>query len=1037
MNNKILFVSLIATLCVSFSSLAATPRLTTPWTNAALQAAVPLPEYPRPQMTRPDWINLNGKWSYNGGGAAPNADAPPATAPGFPANPEQILVPYPVESYLSGIQRMNDRNMWYKRSFTIPSNWSGRRVQLHFGAVDRKATVYINGQWVGQHSGGFDAFSFDITPFLRAGSNDVVVGAFDPTDGMDMLGKQTLNPGGIFYTPSSGIWQTVWLEATPTARITRLDMTPDVANNRLRIIVRAEGLSGQTVEAIASTGATQIGTATGSANVEFTIPVSNPRLWSPDDPFLYDLKVRLRSGTNIVDEVGSYFGMRTVSIGTIGGIPRPLINGKYVFQFGPLDQGFWPDGLYTAPTDAALLFDLQATKDLGFNMVRKHIKVEPQRWFYWADKLGLLVWQDMPHAWDAEANATVRARVEAQDREIVDEHRSSPSIISWVIFNESWGDFEMQRMAGVFKGWDSSRLINTHSGINFAPGDSGFGDIIDIHDYPGPIAPNYQTNRPAVLGEYGGNGLRVDGHMWNSASTCCYVLYPDSNTLTNAYIAQVNSVRELATAKGLSAAVYTEITDVEDELNGFYTYDRYIQKMDFARVRNANRALIEGIPYFRPGASYSFRTVTPSVTDRYIRHSDNLGYTAVVSSGSAEALKKDASWRVVTGLGDSNCVSLESVNFPGKFLRHSNYRLRTDTNDNSTTFAADATFCPRPALDGGGGVSLESKNFPGYYIRHRSSEIWIDPFQESSIFRADASWSPINGWWRSAVIITPGNLHSLRVLTPGFDNRFIRHNADLAFTEVVNTSSDAILKQDASWRLVAGLADPSCYSFESRNYPGQYLRHAYSRLRKAGLENTDIFRSDATFCSLASPLGGVRFASINYPDRYIRHYAGEVWIADGRGGDAWNSATGFDQDSRWSIDAPWSETSAAFSLLLQAEAYTSMNGVQLEATTDAGGGQNVGWIDANDWMAYANINFPTSGSYRVEYRVASVSGATVSLDLNAGAIQLGQVSIPPTGGWQTWSTVSHTVNINAGTYSVGVFAPVGGWNINWIRFTKL
>jgi hypothetical protein len=905
-NKKILCsVLLMATLLVSYFSLAATPRLTTPWTNAALQAAVPLPEYPRPQMTRPDWINLNGKWSYNGGGAAPNADSPPAVAPGFPANPEQILVPFPVESYLSGIQRMNDRNMWYKRSFTIPANWSGRRTLLHFGAVDRKATIYINGQWVGQHIGGFDAFSFEITPYLRAGSNDLVVGAFDPTDGMDMLGKQTLNPGGIFYTPSSGIWQTVWLEATPTARITRLDMTPDLTNNRLRIIARAEGLSGQTVEAIASTGATQIGSATGSANIEFTIPVPNARLWSPDDPFLYDLKVRLRSGTTIVDEVGSYFGMRSVSIGTVGGVPRPLLNGKYVFQFGPLDQGFWPDGLYTAPTDAALLFDLQIAKDLGFNMVRKHIKVEPQRWFYWADKIGLMVWQDMPHAWDAEANLGARSRFEIASKEIVDEHRSSPSIVSWVIFNESWGDYEMPRMANLFKSWDTSRLINTHSGINFAPGDSGYGDIIDIHDYPGPIAPNYQTNRPAVLGEYGGNGLRVDGHMWNPASTCCYLLYPDANSLANAYIEQVNSLRELAVAKGLSAAVYTETTDVEDELNGFYTYDRVIRKMDFARVRAANRALIDGIPYFRNGASYSFRTVTPNVTNRYVRHAGGLGYTEVVATTSSELLKKDASWKVVGGLADANCLSLESVNFPGRFLRHSGYRIRLDTNNNTDVFRNDATFCPRPALDGGGGVSLESKNFPNHFLRHMNSELWLYQLENTTGFRADASWAPSPGWWRSSVLLNLGTWNSLRVLTPGFDNRYIRHLDNLGFTEIVNASSTAVLKADATWRVVAGLADPSCYSFESRNFAGQFLRHMSSRLRKDPQENTDIFRQDATFCTQPGLGGGVRFSAYNFPSRFIRHYAGELWTSDGRGGEAWNGAGSFESDTRWSVDGPW------------------------------------------------------------------------------------------------------------------------------------
>jgi hypothetical protein len=889
------------------SAQAVSARLTTPWTAAALQAAVPLPEYPRPQLTRADWLNLNGTWSYNGGSAAPNADSPPATAPGFPANPEQIKVPYPVESYLSGIQRMNDRNLWYKRAFTVPAGWNGKRVKLNFGAVDRKATVYVNGQQVGQHSGGYDAFSFDITPYLRSGSNDLVVGAFDPTTGDDMLGKQTLNPGGIFYTPSSGIWQTVWLEPVAAPHITRLDMTPDLPNNRLRVIVRGSSLAGQAIEAVASSGGTQVGVATGSADVEFTVPVPNAHLWSPDDPFLYDLKVRVRSNGTVVDEVGSYFGMRSIAVGTVDGVPRPLLNGKFVFQYGPLDQGFWPDGLYTAPTDEALKFDLQATKDLGLNMVRKHIKVEPQRWFYWADKLGLLVWQDMPHAWDAESSAAVRARVEAEDREIVDEHRSSPSVVTWVIFNESWGDFDMVRMANQFKAWDPSRLTNTHSGINFAPGDQGTGDLIDNHDYPGPSAPAYQPNRISVLGEFGGNGLRVDGHMWNPASTCCYTLYPDAATLTNVYLEQVNGLRELAVSRGLSAAVYTEITDVEDELNGFLTYDRQVRKMDFARLKTAHQALIGGEPYLRRGTSYSFRTVTPGVTNRYLRHAGSLGVTEVVDAASSELLKKDTSWKVVNGLADTSCLSFESVNQPGQFLRHQAFRLRIDPSDGSALFKGDATFCPRKALDGGGGLSLESKNLPGHYVRHANAEVWLNPLQDTSGYRADASWAPATGWWRSSVLVAPNTVHSLRVLTPGFDNRYLRHQNALANTEVVTAASDATLKLDASWRMVPGLADASCYSFESRNFPGEYLRHSASRVRRDALQDSALYRADATFCAHGTADGsaGTRFAASNYPNRYLRHYAAEVWIADGQGGSSWNTSGGFDADTKWSVENAW------------------------------------------------------------------------------------------------------------------------------------
>ncbi len=889
---------------------AVVPRMTTPWTSAAVQAGTPLPEYPRPQMTRAQWLNLNGLWSYNGGRAAPNAQNPPPTAPGFPANAEQIRVPFPVESYLSNVQRAGDRNLWYKRSFEVPAGWNGRRVMLNFGAVDREATVYVNGRQVGRHSGGYDAFSFDITPFLRAGSNDLVVGAFDPTDGSAPLGKQTNSPGGIFYTASSGIWQTVWLEPVAAAHITRLDMTPDLGNNTLRVIVRAQGVAaGQTVSVAAFDGARQVGTVTGAANQELRIPIPNARLWSPDDPFLYDVKATLLQGgqgSQTIDEVGSYMGMRSISVGNVGGVPRPLLNGKYVFQFGPLDQGFWPDGLYTAPTDEALKSDLVAIKELGFNMVRKHIKVEPQRWFYWADKLGLMVWQDMPSTDPGgNPNSAVQARFESESREIIDEHRSSPAVVTWVIFNESWGDYDIPRVTNLFRSLDSSRLLNAHSGINFAPGDTGAGDLIDTHDYPGPVAPNFRPGRPAVLGEYGGNGLKVPGHEWNPASSCCYTTYPNSVALANAYIEQVNSLRELSVSRGLSAAVYTEITDVEDEVNGFLTYDRQVKKMDFARVRAANQALTGGVPFVRLGASSSFRTVSPGVTDRYLRHADSLARTDVVDAGSAELLKKDASWKAVAGLADASCLSFEAIGRAGQFLRHAGSRLRIDPSDNSDIFRNDATFCLRPALDGNGGVSLESKNLPGRYIRHRSAEVWLDPLQQDSVFKADASWAQVPGWWRSSVVLALGQARSLRVLTPNFDNRYLRHFNNLASTEIVAGSSGDVLKADATWRIVAGLADASCYSFESRNFAGEYLRHQNSRVRRDASDGSDLFRRDATFCAQSGAGSGVRFAAYSFPARFLRHYNAEVWISDAQGGPTWNTSAGFEADSRWSVDNAW------------------------------------------------------------------------------------------------------------------------------------
>lgn len=599
-------------------------HLTTPWTDEALKAPVPLPEYPRPQLVRADWLNLNGQWDYWGGKTAPDARLAPATAPRFPSSTERVRVPYPVESALSGIERLGELNLWYRRSFEVPAAWAGRRVRLNFGAVDRFATVYVNGRRVGQHDGGYTAFGFDITPLLKPGSNELVVAAFDPSTNDGTLGKQSLKPGGIFYTPSSGIWQTVWLEPVGPAHVAKIDMTPVVGEQRLTLTVHADaadassatGASGKSakglqVEAVALKDGKEIARVRGAADRELSLPVAHPRLWSPDDPFLYDLKVTLRRDGKVVDQVDSYFGMRSIEVGMVDGVPRPLLNGKFVFQFGPLDQGFWPDGLYTAPTDAALRSDLEATKELGFNMVRKHIKVEPARWFYYADKLGLLVWQDMPQAWDAETDLTVRAKTEVEWRQIVDQLRSTTSIVTWVIFNESWGDFEHRRMSAQFRALDPTRLINAHSGINFEPHDEGGGDLIDLHDYPGPAVPKYQPWRIAVLGEYGGNSLKVEGHMYRPESKCCYHLFETPQAINDAYVAQVDKLRGFRIDQGLSAAIYTETTDVEEELNGFFTYDRRVRKLDFARVAKANKALIDGLapetPAAAPQASTSAR----------------------------------------------------------------------------------------------------------------------------------------------------------------------------------------------------------------------------------------------------------------------------------------------------------------------------------------------------------------------------------------------------------------------------------------------
>ncbi|MET8121913.1 AbfB domain-containing protein [Micromonospora sp. NPDC005291] len=739
-----------------------TPPLTTPWTSQAL-VGTPLPEYPRPQMTRPDWLNLNGEWQLR--------QSATDDAPQFGTNlPERVNVPFPVESALSGIQRAANDNrnyLFYRRTVTIPPNWSGRRTLLHFGAVDWQSTVWVNGVRVGAHTGGYDAFTFDVTPQLAAGANEIVVKVWDPTDtrqngSLPPIGKQTKQPGGIFYTPSSGIWQTVWMEPVPTASISSVDVYPNLANNTLRVRVFTRGdVSGHSVLAEALNGSSVVGSSTGGFT-DFSVPVPNARRWSPDDPFLYNLRVTLRNASAAtVDRTTHYFGMREITTGLVNGVLRPKLNGQFVFQVGTLDQGYWPDGLYTAPTDAALAFDLQKHKDLGFNMVRKHIKVEPQRWFYHADRLGLLVWQDIPSMTAQDINPTdaQQAQFETEAREIVDEHRSSPAVVAYTPYNEGWGEralADTRRVAQNIKNQDPTRLVNPHSGHNCCQslGNPGNGDIDDWHVYLGPDSPAPSSSRIAVLGEFGGLGLHTPGHEHSpNGQFFAYEWQANSTALTDRYVGLVQGSQNLMLGKGLSASVYTEITDLEGELNGFLTYDRQVVKMDQARVRAANTALINASKTIGSAAPValpvntrrSLQVTTPGYTNRYLRHQDSLAYTEVVDGASSSLLKADATYTVRPGLADTGCYSFESVNFPGQYLRHQNSRVRNSPNDGSALTRADATWCARVGLTGTG-VSLESYNFRGKYLRHYNSEVWLSNGVGGDAYNTPASWAADSTW---------------------------------------------------------------------------------------------------------------------------------------------------------------------------------------------------------------------------------------------------------------------------------------------------
>ncbi|MFE2736423.1 PA14 domain-containing protein [Streptomyces sp. NPDC059349] len=539
------------------------------------------PEYPRPQLTRDAWQNLNGEWQF---AAAKSGDKPPVGK----QLGEKILVPYPVESQLSGIERHEDR-MWYRRTFKVPAGWKvgdGKRLQLNFGAVDWQSEVYVNGKKVADHKGGYDKFSADITDALKPGrTQELIVGVYDPTDAQGgenpPVGKQRLDPSGIWYTPSSGIWQTVWMEPVAADHAADLKITPDVKAGTAT--VEAKGVrDGVPVTATAYDGKRRVATASGVTGAPLTLKIDKAHLWSPDDPFLYNLKVNVGK-----DNVGSYFGMRSISVEKVNGTPRTLLNGKPVFMMATLDQGFWPDGLHTAPTDEALAYDLKMHKQMGFNSVRKHIKVEPDRWFYWADKLGLMVWQDMP-AMSAAPDAAARAEYEREMKTMIDQHSSHPSVVMWVTFNEGWGQYDVGRIAEQAKAWDPTRLVNNMSGLNLGA-DGGTGDIMDEHGYPSPALPPHPDGKRALVsGEYGGLGLAVPGHAWAVQQSYVDV---DPAKYTDDYLARLAEVHKLA-CQGSNGAVYTQISDVEGELNGLMTYDRKIVKPDVKRVKAAQDALI-------------------------------------------------------------------------------------------------------------------------------------------------------------------------------------------------------------------------------------------------------------------------------------------------------------------------------------------------------------------------------------------------------------------------------------------------------------
>jgi beta-galactosidase/beta-glucuronidase len=576
-------------------------KITTPWADK-VNPLNPLPEYPRPQMVRNDWKNLNGLWDY---AVTPATESMPKDFQG------KILVPFAIESALSGVGKPvgPDNILWYRTKFTIPSTFKKKNILLHFGAVDWSSEIYINGVKAGSHKGGYDPFFFDITSLIKgSGPQLLELKVTDPVDkGPQPRGKQVLKPGGIWYTSVTGIWRTVWIEAVPVTHIDFMKMTPDIDNQNLAVDVRLTGqVQGDMIHISAWDGDKMVSEKEAVPGAVVFLPVKETKLWTPDNPFLYDLKISVTRKGKTIDEVKSYFAMRKISLmPDETGVLRIMLNNKFVFQYGPLDQGWWPDGLYTAPTDEALLFDIVKTKEMGFNAIRKHVKTEPDRWYYHCDKTGMLVWQDMPsgdmggHRWNTNpgmegGNDKVRTDesesiFRTEWNSIIDALYNHPCIVVWVPFNEAWGQFKTAEITKWTMQKDPSRLVNSASGGNFHQ----VGHILDMHNYPGPVMPKaeiFGSRQAIVLGEFGGLGLPLEGHTWLDKNNWGYRSFRDADTLFMTYNNYLNQIVPFIN-KGLSAAIYTQTTDVEVECNGLMTYDRKVIKIPEGKLKEASRKM--------------------------------------------------------------------------------------------------------------------------------------------------------------------------------------------------------------------------------------------------------------------------------------------------------------------------------------------------------------------------------------------------------------------------------------------------------------
>lgn len=597
----VVFAAIAAISCNTAEKVEWTPagdRIMTVW-GENLDPSEVLAEYPRPQMIRDKWMNLNGLWEY----AITPSEADPEKMDG------NILVPFAVESALSGVGRAVGENeaLWYEREFTVPEEWAGQRVLLNFGAVDWKAEVYVDDTFVGEHTGGYAPFSFDVTDMLAKGKkHSLKVKVTDRTDKwFQPRGKQVSQPEGIWYTAATGIWQTVWMEPVPAAHIDSYYAVADIDAGTLAVTVDAAVGDGDVVEVVLLSDGDPVAKAEGR---EVTLAVPEMRLWSPSDPYLYGLEISVLRDGEAVDAVKGYTAMRKISYAADkDGHKRMLLNNEPLFQYGPLDQGWWPDGLYTAPSDEALAFDIEKTKEMGFNMIRKHVKVEPSRWYWHCDRLGMLVWQDMPsiadnstNVWDNRTyeNGTdtqvpddAKANYYKEWGEIMSAFKVFPCIVTWVPFNEAWGQFDTEEVVKFTRAQDPTRLINYASGGNFV---KCSGDILDLHNYPHPEMYLYDKDYINVLGEYGGIGWPVEGHLWQPDRNWGYVQFKSADEVLDTYEKYADMLIDLID-DGFSGAIYTQTTDVEIEVNGLMTYDRKVVKLDMERLSAINRKVIESM----------------------------------------------------------------------------------------------------------------------------------------------------------------------------------------------------------------------------------------------------------------------------------------------------------------------------------------------------------------------------------------------------------------------------------------------------------